>query len=544
MSKRPQRVLVTGVAGPIGQALREGLSSRYELLRVSDLLPIAPACPGEQIVDCDITDMKQVMAAADAMDAIVHLAGESTEASVAQFLRLNFDGAWNVYEAARRQGVRRVILASSNHVVGCNPRGTRIDDRTPVRPDSRYGVSKAFGEALGSLYADKHGLEIVNVRIGSFQPQPRDRRELSTWLSPGDMVRLTITALETPSVHCETVFGISGNHQSWWDNRRAFGLGYVPQDDAEVWAKTRIDPVPDEIAGPYGRSVHGSVWADHGMGCDPGVLGTGLPPRDPVPPASKVLITGAAGHIGGVLRRGLAGCYSRLRLSDIDPPGAAQSGEETVMADLTDFAQVQAAVEGVDAIVHLGAIAGEARWERILASNIAGTWNLFEAAREAGVRRVIFASSNHVVGFYPRNERVDHLAVKRPDTRYGLSKAFGEDLGRMMVDKYGFAVMCMRIGTCQSAPTDARMLSTWISHEDMVRLVRTGLDAPELGFAVVYGASANQRSWWDNRLATRLGYAPRDDAQAWANTLLAQDPPEPGGPTAMRHQGGIYTEMA
>ena len=539
MAKHPKRVLITGVAGPIGQALRDGLAGRYELLRVSDILPIGPAGAGEQIVDCDITDMSQVMAAAEGMDAIVHLAAESTEAPVEQFLQLNFNGAWNVFEAASRKRVRRILFASSNHVVGCNPRGARIDDLTPVRPDTRYGVSKAFGEAMGALYADKHALEVVNVRIGSFQPQPRDRRELSTWLSPADMVRLTIAALETPDVHCATVFGVSGNDRSWWDNRRAYALGYVPQDNAEAWA----DRVPEEIVGPFGKSIHGGIWADHGMSPDPEVRGGGMPPAAPVPAATRVLITGAAGRIGGILRRGLAGCYARLRLSDIEPLGEAELGEEIVPADLTDPAQVRAAVDGVDAIVHLGAIAGEATWKDILSVNIAGTWNVFEAARECGVRRVLFASSNHAVGFYPRDQRVDHLAVKRPDTRYGLSKAFGEDLGRMMADKYGFAVMCMRIGSLQPEPKDARMLSTWISHRDMVRLVRTGLDAPGLGFAVVYGVSANQRSWWDNRLAFQLGYAPQDDAQPWAQELLAQDPPEAGGPAALRYQGGVFVEM-
>ena len=200
-------------------------------------------------------------------------------------------------------------------------------DRTPATESA-----KPFGEALGSLYADKHRLEVVNVRIGSFQPRPQDGRALSTWLSPDDMVLLTIAALEARGVHCATVFGVSDNDRGWWDNRRAYALGYRPRDNAEAWAER----VPEEIVEPFGRSVHGGFWADHGMGPDPEARGSGMPPTDPVPPATRVLITGAAGRIGKVLRQGLAGHYQRIRLSDIESVGEAGPGEEIVLADLTD----------------------------------------------------------------------------------------------------------------------------------------------------------------------------------------------------------------
>ena len=153
-------------------------------------------------------------------------------------------------------------------------------DRTPATESA-----KPFGEALGSLYADKHRLEVVNVRIGSFQPRPQDGRALSTWLSPDDMVLLTIAALEARGVHCATVFGVSDNDRGWWDNRRAYALGYRPRDNAEAWAER----VPEEIVEPFGRSVHGGFWADHGMGPDPEARGSGMPPTDPVPPATRVL---------------------------------------------------------------------------------------------------------------------------------------------------------------------------------------------------------------------------------------------------------------
>jgi uronate dehydrogenase len=257
----------------------------------------------------------------------------------------------------------------------------------------------------------------------------------------------------------------------------------------------------------------------------------------------RILVTGAAGDIGRVLREGLAGRYELLRLSDRQAMAPAGTGEEVVIADLTDAAAVAVLMGGIDAVVHLGAIAGEADWETILANNIGATWNVFEAARLAGVRRIVFASSNHVVGFHARNRTIDHRAAHRPDTRYGLSKAFGEDLGRLYADKHAMEVVCLRIGSFEAQPHVARHLSTWISHGDMVRLVTTALETPDIGFEVFYGVSRNTRSFWDNRRAHALGYEPEDNAEAWAEELLATDPPEPGGPLARRLQGGTYCEI-
>jgi uronate dehydrogenase len=257
----------------------------------------------------------------------------------------------------------------------------------------------------------------------------------------------------------------------------------------------------------------------------------------------RVLMTGAAGHIGGVLRERLAGRYDLLRLSDIAPLAPAGPGEETVAADLADMDQVMAAMADIDAVIHLGGIAGEDSWEKILSANIAGTYNVFEAARRQGAKRIVFASSNHAIGFYRRDRTIDHTVPQRPDTRYGLSKAFGEDLASLYVDKHGFDVMCMRIGSFEQKPTNARHLATWISYGDMGRLVATGLEAPGMGLAIVYGISRNTRAWWDNSNAFALGYAAEDDAEAFADALLAADPPEAGGKVARRLQGGIFPEM-
>ncbi len=257
----------------------------------------------------------------------------------------------------------------------------------------------------------------------------------------------------------------------------------------------------------------------------------------------RVLMTGAAGHIGGVLRDKLAGRYDLLRLSDVVDMPSTGPGEEFVKAELSDMADVRTAIEGMDAVVHLGAIPSEDSWEKILPANIVGTYNVFEAAREAGARRIVFASSNHAIGFYRRDHTIDDQVPQRPDTRYGLSKAFGEDIGSLYVDKHGFDVMAMRIGSFQPEPQDARQLSTWLSYGDMARLVTTGLEAPSLGMAIVYGISRNTRSWWDNRRAFELGYDPQDNAEDFADRLLAADPPEPGGRVAHTLQGGIFPEM-
>jgi uronate dehydrogenase len=242
---------------------------------------------------------------------------------------------------------------------------------------------------------------------------------------------------------------------------------------------------------------------------------------------TRVLITGAAGHIGKVLRQGLRGRYNLLRLSDKDPIADRAPGEEIVQADVQDFAAMHASMQGIDCVVHLGALPVEHPWEQILPVNIAGTYNIFEAARQQGVKRVVFASSNHAIGFYRRTERIDHTAQPRPDSRYGLSKAFGEALGHLYADKHDLSVISLRIGTCKERPTERRHLSTWLSHRDTIQLVQRCIDAPLVHCLVVYGVSNNPRSWWDNTAAMQqLGYVPEDSAEEFAAELLGKDEPK------------------
>jgi uronate dehydrogenase len=256
----------------------------------------------------------------------------------------------------------------------------------------------------------------------------------------------------------------------------------------------------------------------------------------------KVLITGAAGSIGAVLRSGLAGHY-QLRLSDVAPLGAPGRGEEHDGAELSDLAQVEAAMAGMDAVVHLGAIATEADFDSLLGPNFIGAYNVFEAARRQGVRRVVYASSNHAVGFYPTDRRIGPDVAQRPDGFYGVGKAFGENLGCLYFHKWGIECACLRIGSFLVAPTETRHLSTWISHGDMVRLVRCCLDAPLVGFAVLYGVSANTRGWWDNPDAARLGYHPQDNAEDYAEDIPRAAPPADPKDPAVRFMGGFIAAI-
>lgn len=240
----------------------------------------------------------------------------------------------------------------------------------------------------------------------------------------------------------------------------------------------------------------------------------------------RVLLTGASGGIGTVVRHGLRGCYPILRLTDIAPLGEAGAGEELVNANLCNLPEMQAVMDGVDAVVHLGGTPEEAPWEQIHANNIVGLYNTFEAARRQGVRRIVFASSNHVIGFYRRTQRVGVDEAYRPDTRYGVSKVFGEAIGRLYADKYGLEVVCLRIGSFRPRPTNVRMLSTWISHRDMVQLVRRSLDARGVHFDILYGVSRNDRNRWDNPNAKRFGYHADDNAEEYAAEILKEQPPE------------------
>ena len=250
-----------------------------------------------------------------------------------------------------------------------------------------------------------------------------------------------------------------------------------------------------------------------------------------------VLITGAAGDVGTHLRRELAGRY-KLIVSDRIPITDLREGETYVRGDVTSFDDMLAATKGVQAVIHLGAVSTEGDWPMVRDINIDGTYNVFEAARQNGARRLIFATSNHAVGFYERTETIDHEVYPKPDSRYGVSKVFGEALGSLYADKYGMEVFNIRIGNVNPQPVDKRRLAIWISPRDLAQLVSIGIDHPDIRFEIVYGISDNTRAWFDNSNATRLGYKPQDKSEPFAEAILAKE--TPGDPRIERFQGGTF----
>jgi len=251
-----------------------------------------------------------------------------------------------------------------------------------------------------------------------------------------------------------------------------------------------------------------------------------------------LLITGAAGDVGTHLRRELAGQYA-LRLSDIKPIKKLAAGEKSMPGDIARLADMLRVTKGVDAIMHLGGFAVEGPWSEILRANIVGCYNLFEAAHRNGVKRVLFATSNHAMGFYRRDQKIDHRMYPKPDSRYGLSKVFGEQLGSLYSDKYGMEVFCIRIGNVNPAPVDKRRLSLWLSPRDLAQLVKIGVDHPDIRFEIVYGVSGNKRSWYDNSNAERLGYKPQDDSESYAAEVLAKEK-QPADAQSELYQGGAF----
>jgi len=254
----------------------------------------------------------------------------------------------------------------------------------------------------------------------------------------------------------------------------------------------------------------------------------------------RLLVTGAAGGLGRELRRRLKPYCEVLRLSDHVDLGSAAAGEELQVCALEDRAAMRSLLEGVDAVVHLGGYSVEGPFEPILQANIVGAFNLYEAARVNGVKRIVFASSNHVTGFYRQDEVVSPLDPVRPDGLYGISKAFGENLSRYYFDRHGIETACLRIGSSFPEPKDRRMLATWMSFDDLERLVVSFLTAPVVGHSIVYGVSANRTTWWDNTCARHLGYVPQDSSEPFRPEVEARQPMLDRQDPAVVYQGGAF----
>ena len=257
----------------------------------------------------------------------------------------------------------------------------------------------------------------------------------------------------------------------------------------------------------------------------------------------RLLLTGAAGGLGRELRRRLPAHCEILRVSDLADLGPAAPHEETQPVDLGDAGAVLALLADVDAVVHMGGVSTEQPWEAILPANIVGAYNLYEAARRQGVRRVVFASSNHVTGFYRQDEVIPAGAPPRPDGLYGLSKAFGEDLAQLYFDRHAIETVSLRIGSSFAEPRDRRMLHTWMSFDDMERLVLAALTAKDVGHSIICGASANPQPWWDNTPAAHIGYVPQDSSAPWVAQVERDNPPGDPGDPAVIYQGGAFVRQ-
>ncbi len=258
---------------------------------------------------------------------------------------------------------------------------------------------------------------------------------------------------------------------------------------------------------------------------------------------NRILMTGAAGALGQALREKLKGNCSVLRLSDRVDFGIARAGEEIAMADLADAPAVLAALQDVDAVVHFGGISVEGPFEPILQANILGMHNLYEAARKLGVKRIVFASSNHVTGFYRQSETITPQNAPRPDGNYGVSKAFGEDLSRFYFDRYGIETACLRIGSSFAEPKDRRMLASWLSYDDLHRLITACLTTPVLGHSIIYGMSDNQHTWWSNESARHIGYMPKDSSDIFRESIYARTTAPDLDDPAVQFQGGGFVKL-
>ena len=257
----------------------------------------------------------------------------------------------------------------------------------------------------------------------------------------------------------------------------------------------------------------------------------------------RVALSGAGGALGGMLRSRLLQNDLALRsgsgLSSLIP---LSDKEVVVPGDLREPAVVDALLDGVEVLIHLAGTSVERPLPEIIENNLRALFEVYEGARRHGVRRVVFASSNHAFGMYPTTEKLAIDAAFRPDGLYGLSKVWGEAMGQMYWDKHGVEGVAIRIGSALERPTEFRHLSTWFGHDDLVQLLMCCITAPRLGYIAVWGVSSNTRSYWDNEAAAaRLGYRPQQNAETFAPEILAM--PNPLDPVARTFQGGSFTTM-
>ncbi len=258
----------------------------------------------------------------------------------------------------------------------------------------------------------------------------------------------------------------------------------------------------------------------------------------------KLVLTGAAGRLGSYLRETLSKLCDELVSSDIaDDIGTLYAGETYIKGDLASMDDMMRVLEGADMVVHMGAYADEGPFEKLLGPNFVGAYNVWEASHRLGLKRVIYGSSIHAVGMHLKSDFIDTNVAHRPDTFYGLAKCFAEDLGSLYWDKHRLESVHMRILSCAQV-TSPRALGSWLSYDDLIRLVTRCIDSPTVGFSVVYGVSANDRAPVDNSQVSFLGYRPKDNAEQFAADILSNaEPANPQDVGDMCH-GGPFASVA
>lgn len=250
------RVLVTGAAGAIGQVVTTGLLERGHDVVALDLVAAEGFDGHWYPVDCADPDAVATVFEEQHLDAVVHLAGIPDERSLTDELTSHVVTTAALLDAMVTHRVTRIVYASSNHAVGRTPRTDLLTAEAAPRADTFYGVAKVAAESLLRLYADRHGIDAVACRIGSFLDRPETTRHLATWLSPADCVRMVEAALTATAPGYAVLYGISANTRAWWDLAPGRELGYHPEDDAEPWAgsipaRAQDDEEAAYVGGPF-----------------------------------------------------------------------------------------------------------------------------------------------------------------------------------------------------------------------------------------------------------------------------------------------------
>lgn len=261
------------------------------------------------------------------------------------------------------------------------------------------------------------------------------------------------------------------------------------------------------------------------------------------PPFDVLLLTGAAGRLGTQLRRGLAPLCRTLRVSDRVPLDEIQPNEEAAICELADADAVMEMTRGVDAIVHFGGAPLETKWETILDSSIRGSYHIYEGARRNGVKRVVYASSVHAIGYHRVEDQIDARAPHRPDSLYGVSKCFVEDLGRLYWDKFGIETVCCRIFSSFDRYNDRRLLWSMLTYDDCVRLVAASLTAPRVAHSIIFGTSNNKHRMVDNRLAAHIGFHPQDSTEPFRDETEARVAAKDPRAASVEFLGGWFVDL-